>query len=145
MEVHQRKLLRSPSGEGCCWDLSPSVAWVSLWAFISLALLHCLKQHRPEKHSRRWVVDIQSHIKIYPPPQTCCISKASREITESLGGYWAVHGQENQLPLASKPCSFSHQLCSLEYINLSKLFPYFHSGDNTISILQGCLKIQNLI
>ena len=45
----------------------------------------------------------------------------------------------------SGPCSSAFQLGSLEHIDLSKLFPYFHSGENTISIVQGCLKIENVI
>lgn len=123
MEVHQRKLLRSPSGEGCCWDLSPSVARVSLWAFVSLALLHGLKQHRPEKHSRRWVVDIQSHIKICPPPQTCCISKASGEITESLGDTGQCVGKRIGCPRLQNPALLLTSSAALSMLTFLNCFP----------------------
>lgn len=48
---------------------------------------------------------------------------------------------QNLLALASNPCSTSYQLCSLEYTNFSTSC-YLHSGNNTISVLQACLKMK---
>lgn len=111
----------SPDGKGCFWVINQSkLAWVSLW---SLRLSDVTSRPEGSTDQRNipgdGVVDTTTYQNTSPQTsnlQTCCISKASREITEHRGGLLGRAWAWESAGPAPRPSSFA-ALSTLTFLN----------------------------